>query len=262
MRVSVRASCAIACGALLLLACEGAAQGPTSIQLGRANATRQQLERLAADAEVAATADEAPEALRQAKRREAGAIRQRLREGDFRTGDRIFLDVEGDSALTDTVVVLPGPTLRVLSLPEDSLRGILRSELPSHVTTWVTRFYKSARVRAIPLIRFGVLGEVARPGYYRLPVDIAVTDAIMSAGGPTSRAEIPKTVVRRRSQTLLSKAAVRDAIVTGLTLDQLGLEAGDELVIGAKSDRTWMSYVSIATAITGLALTVRATRGF
>jgi SLBB domain-containing protein len=260
MRLALRLPCVMVWGALLVVAREAAAQGAAA-ESGRAVATRQQLERLAADADAAAAATESPEAVRQAKRREAESIRERLQNGDFRTGDRIFLIVEGDSALTDTVVVLPGPTLRVLSLPEDSLRGVLRSEVQSHLTQWVTRFYKNARVRAIPLIRFGVLGEVGRPGYYRLPVDISVTDAIMTAGGPTARADIPKTVVRRRSQILLSKAATREAIVAGQTLDQLGLDAGDELVVGAKSERSWMSYLSIATAVTGLFLTTRAVRG-
>jgi polysaccharide export outer membrane protein len=229
---------------------------------GRANSTRQELERLAAEADAAASVDSATSEHRDMKLREAESIRVRLREGDFRVGDRIFLVVEGDSALSDTVTVRPGPTLSVLSLPEDTLRGVLRSELQSHLTTHVTRYYKNAKVRAIPLIRFGVLGEVTRPGYYRLPVDIAITDAIMSAGGPTPRADIPRTIVRRRSSDLLSKGVVRDAMVAGLTLDQLGLDAGDELVVGAKRERSWMSYVYMATAITGLALSVQTARRF
>jgi SLBB domain-containing protein len=260
MRFSVRPSHGIVFGALVFLCRVGGAQAPAGGEARRANATRQELERLAAEAETSSVL--AGDALRDAKRREAQAIRERLREGDFRPGDRIVLHVQGDSTLRDTVLVLPGATLKVLSLPEDSLRGVLRSELQLHLTEWVTRFYKNATVRAIPLIRFGVLGEVNRPGYYRLPIDIAVTDAIMSAGGPTQRADMPKTVVRRRARELLSKGAVRDAMAAGLTLDQLGLDAGDELVVGAKSERSWMNVVQVASMISGLAVALLASRRF
>lgn len=259
MRFSVRPYYGLLLGALVFLGRAGGAQAPGAA--GRANVTRLELERLAAVAEAAAAGRTTGDPLRDARQREAAAIRERLREGDFRVGDRIVLAIHGDSTLNDTVVVRAGPTLSVLSLPEDTLRGVLRSELQAHLTAWVTRFYRHATVQATPLIQFGVLGEVNRPGYYRLPVDIAVSDAIMSAGGPTQRADMPRTVVRRRSQQVLSKTAVRDAIATGLTLDQLGLDAGDELVVAAKRERRWQTVVQVGGLVTGLLLAVRAFQG-
>ena len=263
MRIPAPRLCWMAFGALVLLTRAGGveAQGPVGESAGRANATRQELERMATDAEAIASSGSAGQ-VRAAQRLAAAAIRQRLREGDFRAGDRIVLSIQGDSTLNDTVVVHPGPTLTILSLPEDSLRGVLRSELQPHLTALVTRFYKSATVRATPLIRFGVLGEVTRPGYYRLPVDMSVSDAIMSAGGPTQRADMPKTIVRRRSHVLLSSTAVRDALAVGTTLDQLNLEAGDELVVNGKQDRNWMNVVQIASLVAGLVLSVAASRRF
>ena len=237
-------------GALALLARGSRAQAPLS-EAGRANATRQELEQLAQEAERST-----------ARQHEAAAIRARLRDGDFRAGDRIVLAIQGDSALNDTVIVRPGPTLSVLSIPEDSLHGVLRSELQPHLAQWVMRYYKNATVRATPLIRFGVLGEVSRPGYYRLPIDVSIADAVMSAGGPTSRADMPRTIVRRRAREVLSKTAVRDAIGAGMTLDQLGLDAGDELVISAKPQRNWMNFVQIGSLVAGLVLSVQASKRF
>jgi protein involved in polysaccharide export with SLBB domain len=260
MTYRVRALCVCLLATLLFLrgAEEARAQ---AVDGGRANATRQELERLADEADAVASSG-GPAELRQAKQLEAAAIRGRLREGDFRAGDRIVVAVQGDSTLNDTLVVLPGPRLKLLSLPEDSLRGVLRSELQSHLVAWVTRYYKNTTVHATPLIRFGVLGEVNHPGYYRLPANVDISDAIMTAGGPTQRADIPRTVVRRRSQDLLSKAAVRDAMVAGRTLDELGLDAGDELVVGARPERNWMNVVQIATVLSGLALAVLSSRAF
>jgi len=156
MRGSVRATYRGACvvAVTLCLAGRGAAQTPPGDNAGRANATRQELERMATDAESVASASGGEVA--QTKRLEAAAIRARLRDGDFRAGDRIVLSIQGDSTLNDTVVVRSGPTLTVLSLPEDTLRGVLRSELQPHLTALVTRFYKNATVRATPLIRLGV----------------------------------------------------------------------------------------------------------
>ena len=260
MRFSLRTRQVFVLSALIFLSRVGGAQAPLGVEAGRANATRPELERLAAEAEADASATGA-DAQREAKRREAAAIRERLRVGDFRAGDRIVLAVQGDSTWSDTAVVLPGPTLRVLSFPDDSLHGVLRSELQTHLTTFVSRFYRNTTVRAIPLITFGILGEVSRPGYYRLPVDIAVSDAIMSAGGPTQRADMPRTVVRRGSRQLLSKARVRQAMAAGLTLDQLGLSAGDEVIVGAKPERGWQTVVQLGGVVTGLVFAVRALQG-
>jgi hypothetical protein len=218
---------------------------PTAVEAGRANATREELQRLAESQPVLAE-----------------AVRARLRDGDFRVGDRIVVVVEGDSTFHDTVVVTEGPAIKLLSLPEDSLRGVLRSELPAHLSGWMRKYYKNASVKATPLIRFGVLGEVNRPGYYRLPIDFSVSDAIMSAGGPTQRADMPRTILRRRAKEIVSRAAMRDAMTAGLTLDQLGADAGDELVVGARPERHWMNVVQVLTLITGLALSLQASRGF
>jgi len=261
MRFSARLRYCVVLGALIFFGRAGAAQVAPNVEAGRPNATREELTRLAAEADAAASVG-AAESVRDAKRVQAAAVRERLREGDFRAGDRIVLAVQGDSAWTDTLVVLPGSTLRIVSAIEDSLAGVLRSELQSHLSAVITRYYKNATVRAIPLIPFGVLGEVARPGYYRLPADIAVSDAIMTAGGPTQRADMPRTIVRRRSRELLSRSAVRDALAAGLTLDQLGLTAGDELIVGAKPERGWQTAVQVGSLVTGVLLALRAAKGF
>jgi protein involved in polysaccharide export with SLBB domain len=214
--------------------------------VGRASATRGELESQAARAEEQAASLAVSAQVRAEKQREAAALRTRLREGDFEVGDRIVLAVQGDSALSDTLAVQPGRVLNLRGLPALSLAGILRAELRSHLVTQIAHFVKDTALRATPLIRFGVLGEVARPGYYRLPADIPISDAIMAAGGPTAHADVPKTVVRRGSKRFLSKGAVRKAMVAGVTLDQLNLGAGDEIVVGAKRERGWQTVAQIA----------------
>jgi protein involved in polysaccharide export with SLBB domain len=193
--------------------------------------------RAAAQAAAALTSRDAltaaaSQADRSGKPMVAATIRHRLLEGDFQVGDRILLTVVSDVAHTDTLVVREG---RVLDLPYKAvlpLSGVLRSELKNRVTTEVLKYVKAVEVDVTPLTRIAVLGEVTRPGYFALRSDIPITDAIMLAGGPTGTADIERSVVKRSNREFRSAAETREAVSRGLTLDQLGLTAGDEIVVG------------------------------
>lgn len=225
---------------------------------GRAHATRAELDSLATKAEEQGASAAIGAQDRAERQREAGALRQRLRDGDFEVGDQIVLSVRGDSALTDTFTVKVGRTLDLPNMPELSLAGVLRSELQSHLVRQIGRFVKDTTLRATALVRFGVLGEVGHPGYYRLPSDIPISDAIMAAGGPTSRADLNRAFVRRGTKQLLGRDAVRKAMVAGSSLDELNLNAGDELVIREQRERGWQFAAQIAALASGVVLSIRA----
>ena len=124
-------------------------------------------------------------ATRQQKQMQAATIRARLRDGDFDVGDRILLAVRGDSTIGDTVTVRAGRMIRLANMPDISLQGVLRSELQDYLTTQLARYIKRPDVQTTSLVRVAVMGSVAKPGFYQLPADIALADAIMIAGGPT-----------------------------------------------------------------------------
>jgi hypothetical protein len=246
-------------GALALGADGSGAQAPSAGTAGRAGATRSELERLAARAESAASVDSATAPSREQARRDAAALRERLRDGDFRPGDHIVLAVPTDSALSDTFVVRAdgpaGPVLRLPNLPEILLRRVLRSELQAHLVAHVGRFLKDTVMRTTVLIPIGVLGELAHPGYYRVPVDLPFSDVIMAAGGPTPSADLTRVTVRRGSRALLSRPAAREAIAKGLTLDELGLAPGDEVLVGAaRRERKWETILRNVSVVGSLVL--------
>jgi len=185
---------------------------------------------------------------------EAAAVRQRLRDGDFQVGDRIIVSVFTDVARVDTLVVRAG---RVIDLPGKSvlpLSGVLRSELKDLVNAEVLKYVKNVQVDVIPLTRIGVLGEVTRPGYFASRSDVPITDAIMLAGGPTNTADIERTIVRRVGREYRSAQETRQAVAKGLTLDQFGLSAGDELVVG----RQRQLITPTTSAVLGLAASIAA----
>ena len=196
-------------------------------------ATRGMLESNALAAESASAAASA-EPLRESKRAEAWMLRERLRVGDFHPGDRIALVVEGQPTLTDTFTVRSGRTLSVPDLPSIDLTGVLRSELQDHLTREIGRYVREPKIRAVPLMRLAVLGKVGRPGVYALPADALLSDAIMIAGGPASDADLAKSTVRRGTERLLRERDVSVALSDGITLDQLDVRSGDEIVIGEK----------------------------
>lgn len=222
---------------------------------GRPGATRAELDSLMLLAEVQASSSSSAD-VRAEKQLQAATIRQRLRDGDFDVGDIIVVSVPSDSALSDTFAVQAGRTLQLPNLPEVTLVGVLRSELRAHLAQTITQFVRDTALTATAFLRIGVLGEVAHPGYYGVPLDAPIADVLMAAGGPTPRTDIARTVVRRGSQQVLSKHDVRDAMVQGLTLDQLSLGPGDEFVVRAK--REWGSVFQLVALASGILLAVRA----
>jgi hypothetical protein len=221
---------------VLLLVTVSATAAGAQASGGAANphfAKRAALEANAAAAESASAAATA-EPLREAKRAEAWLLRQRLRLGDFHAGDRIALTVEGQPALTDTFTVRSGRTLALPDLPELPLEGVLRSEIEDHLTRQIGRYVRDPRIRVVPLMRVAVLGKVGRPGFYALPADALLSDAIMVAGGPGADADLAKSTVRRGTERVLRERDVSVALSDGMTLDQLDVRSGDEIVIGEK----------------------------
>ena len=206
--------------------------------LGQGNpgsfASRTELAAAASRAELAARAADPGSRARNASL--AGAIRQRLLDGDFQVGDRIIVAIVSDVMHRDTVAVRPGQVIELPGRITIVLTGVLRSELQERVSTEVMKYVKAQQIEVTPLMRVGVLGEVARPGYFAFASDIPISDAIMGAGGPTATADLERSTIRRGNQEFRSADETRSAIASGLTLDQLGLKGGDELVVGRRRE--------------------------
>src|SRR3989441_7380857 len=179
----------------------------------------------------------------------------------FQVGDRILLHVEGDSALTDTFTVVTGPALRLPNIGEVSLAGVQRGDIEAHLTRALGRYINDPVVQARALIRVSVVGEVARPGYYAVPIDLVLADALMIAGGATKDARVEQMRIVRGDSPLWSGNQLQTEIARGATLDQLGIRAGDRLQVPGRRDAesTWrmvgLIVGTVATAVGVIALT-------
>jgi protein involved in polysaccharide export with SLBB domain len=182
----------------------------------------------------------------------AGAIRERLRDGDVQVGDRVVVTIFSDTLHRDTLVVRSGRFLELPGMIVVPVSGVLRSELQDRVSTEVLKYVKARRIEVTPLMRVGVLGAVARPGYFAFASDLPLSDAIMGAGGPTAAADVQRSIVRRGNQEYRSADETRKAIASGLTLDQFGLNAGDELVVGQHRDFNASALIGMAGGLTSV----------
>ena len=206
------------------------------------------------------TREELTAEVQKAQRREPGsvnastavAIRLRLAEGDFEPGDRIVLRTYADAVHIDTLVVRAGRTVDIPGAATISLAGVLRSEVKARISAEVLQYVKADKIDVIPLTRVAVLGEVARPGYFALPSDVPLSEAIMAAGGPTANADVERSTVRSGDGTVRSSSDTKLALSQGLTLDQFGLTAGDEIVIARRSDFLARSFIPIVGAVGSL----------
>jgi protein involved in polysaccharide export with SLBB domain len=216
----------IAIGATLVLARPLPSQAPplggdgtTGVGLG---ATRRGLEARAGQLEQTARPDAA---------REAAGIRQRLAAGDFKVGDRIVVVVEGEPALSDTFTVGLGSTLTLPAIGEVSLTGVLRSELQAYLTRRLGESLRDPVVRAHAYIRLSIEGAVTRPGFYGVPADALLSDALMAAGGPTGEADLRKVRIERDGRTIWEGKPLQQAMAQGRTIDDAGLIAGDRYIV-------------------------------
>ncbi len=183
---------------------------------------------------------------------------------DFQVGDRILLRVEGDSALSDTFTVVAGPALRLPAIGEISLAGVRRADLETYLTRELSRYLKEPVVHARALIRVSVLGEVVRPGFYAVPLDLVLADALMVAGGPTQDAKVDRLQILRGEFSLWSGNRLQTAIARGATLEELGLRAGDRIEVpGGRRDSgstlriAGLVLTAVATVVTVITVTQR-----
>ena len=188
----------------------------------------------------------------------AATAQARLAQGDFRPGDRIMLQVQGDTALSDTFAVwqdgalhLPSPVVGTLSL-----QGVLRSEIQEKMQTFVARFVRNPVVLAKPLIRLSFQGDFARSGFYAVPADAMLSDAFMAAGGTTQLANMSKVKIERGGREFMNTRAVQSAIAEGRTIDDLGLRDGDQLIVPRAPQTNMMGTVRAVAVVVSLGVGV------
>jgi len=217
-----------------------------------AQASRADLEKRAEGFERIANFATTKAEARKAAQKQLDRVRKRLADGDFVPGDRVFIRIRGDSAFPgDTVVVREGPALALGLYGEIPLHGVLRSELHDRVEAQVGKLIRRPEVVVTTFVRVAVFGRVLRPGYYSLPPDAPVGDALMLAGGPSPDADMERLELKRDTEVLVDAPEMRQAMARGLTLDQLDVRPGDAITVGERKQHNYSAMLQMAAVLLG-----------
>lgn len=158
-------------------------------------------------------------------------IGQRLRQGDVGPGDVIRLRVTGEDRWTEDFTVNPAGRVELPDVDDLDMTGTLYSEVEESIARQLGRYLREPRIDADVLKRIGVLGAVGSPGFYTVEGDMLVSDVIMTAGGPSGQADVEDVEFRRQGRGLNHPDQV---VWQNLSLDQLGIQSGDEVYVPAQ----------------------------
>ena len=251
----------LALGAALVLSSSVAAQQQTtqqsdSVTAARLSVTRDTLQAILQRIDSA----NGPDTTKgdQKQRALAQQIRARMSRGDFLPGDRIRLLVDSEPQLSDTFPVGPSQEVVLPIVGVVSLHGVLRAELQAAMTRELGRFLRDPVVRASPLIRVSIAGEVARPGYYLLPPTAVMADVVTAAGGTTQNAEVEKMFVQRGDDRLYEGQALQGLIQEGRTLDEANVRQGDKFVVPARNTDSVFYTVRTISILLSIPITIYA----
>ena len=198
----------------------------------RRDLPRAQLQEVLARYEAAAQSTAYSERLRAEARSNADSIRARLRDGDMRVGDRVRLTVDGQAQLTDTFAVSAGPALRAAGGRQRGPggRAALRAGGPRSRRAWTA--CTGARRSGWSCSRgWWSSAGVARPGFYALPREALVDDAISAAGGLAPDGRLAEAYIERGRGRLWETDSLQIAMRERRTIGDLGLQAGDRIVV-------------------------------
>ncbi|MEO8295141.1 MAG: SLBB domain-containing protein [Gemmatimonadota bacterium] len=230
----------------------------------RPQATRAELEAALVEIDKILSSPAYGPEIKSQKRGEGDMIRVRLKDGDFQVGDQIKLTLSvpitptGQPTTNAPVTVGPDQMLQIPDISPIPLHGVLRSEVQDYLTQYLSRLFKDQTVQAIPTIRLTISGGVKQPGFYQLPADTPLTDAITQAGGFGGGTDLSKTVVKRSNEELWGKEEMNQFIIDAVTLDQLNLRSGDELIVGQMAQTNWYTTLRTYAIIPGLILSLAA----
>lgn len=169
-----------------------------------------------------------------------------------RVGDRVLLRVDGDPQLSDTFEVAAGPSVLLPAIGAVPLAGIARDTVTAYLTGVLSKYIRDPVVHAELLIRVGVVGEVARPGYYSVPDDLLFSDLLMHAGGPTKEADVHKMKLERGDTVRWEGKKVHEAVAGQRTLAELGFQSGDQVEVPAITRHDALATVQIISILVAI----------
>jgi len=251
VRAVRRSALRVGCVSLLGLAAFGAAHAQdTAVGF---QAKRADLENRLASRETELANPKLSTSKRKAAQAEVTNLKNRLENGDFKTGDLLVVTVDVENRPSvDTATVRDGGLISISRVPDVSVAGALRSEVEEKVRKHVGMYFRTPEVRVNFTTRISMSGAVNRKGTLNVPPDRPISELINLAGGGLPNAKLDELEVRRGNKVILSKKASKKALIDGITVEQAGIENGDVVDIPGRLKLTWQGVTQTIFLISSL----------
>ncbi len=249
-------SCLVLAGVFLSQPAWG--QQPGAWNYRDPNLTRQQLTQLLARYQAATGSSAYSQYLKASIQADADSIAARLANGDIRPGDRMRITVDGQPQLSDTFLVSLGPVVALPVVGSVNLHGVLRSELQDRMSAAIASVYRAAVVRVQLLTRLAVVGGVGRPGFYSLPRNALLDDAITAAGGLAPEGRLDGLYVERGKRRVWASDSLQVAMRQGRTIQDLSLQSGDRIVVPSVLPRDPVRTAQVVATLLAMPLSLYA----
>jgi len=161
-------------------------------------------------------------------------------------GKRQNRDISGDYTIKpDGNIIMP-------LIGEVRIKGLTVYELEQLLVEKYTPHLNNPYVSVRPLIRLTLQGAFIRPGAYRVDPSSSLWDVVALAGGPRTNCDLEGMRVERSGRVAIKK--LLESFEEGVSLEEVGIESGDQIVAPSKNELNMAFLVSIINLVASVLL--------
>jgi polysaccharide export outer membrane protein len=170
-------------------------------------------------------------------------------ESHFRPGDKVVIRVWRQEDISGEYQLNSYGGLKLPLVGEVPAAGLTADALTDTLVERYSAYIKNPMIIVTPMFRVTILGAVKMPGSYWVSGAENVTDLIAMAGGLAEKAVMERTKITRGEEVIVVNAA--QYIRTGRTLEDIGIQSGDIVVVPRSR---WPNWSELAVILSTIAL--------
>lgn len=157
-------------------------------------------------------------------------------ENKFHPGDEISLHIIGYEDLSGTFLIQSDGSVEIPLIGNVKAADLTPQEITERIKEEFRKYILTEpQVILTATYRVTILGEVEKPGLYKIHGTEKITDLIAMAMGLTDRAKLSNAKISRDSTVIVSN--LEQVLKEGKTVSDIGIHSGDIIYI----PRSWWS---------------------
>lgn len=150
-------------------------------------------------------------------------------------GDEVILDIYGASQVSTSFKVAPDGSVTIPNEGPVNIAGLTQAQAQAKVRRAIGAHYQDSQIKLsvgqTRTILVSVMGEVEKPGTYRLSAFATVFNALYLAGGVNGLGTLREVKVSRAGRVIAS-VDIYDYILNGRLAGNVMLREGDVIIVG------------------------------